>query len=115
MGATGASGEVRQGRVASENTFGIRNARQLEEGTSIKGAGFKPGGDSITISAHSNEGKDIVFQFKLLKGDKMKITAYDPNVPSKGRISVSADRPSLDAVMTNPKSSVSDKIGRAHV
>lgn len=109
MGATGASGEVRQGRVASENTFGIRNARQLEEGTSIKGAGFKPGGDSITISAHSNEGKDIVFQFKLLKGDKMKITAYDPNVPSKGRISVSADRPSLDAVMTNPKATTADK------
>ena len=110
MGATGASGSgVRHARTREDRVFGIRNARQLEEGTKIKDAGFTPGKDDITIAAHSDEGKDIVFQFKLLKGDKMKITAYDPNVPSKGRVSVSAERPSLDAVISNPKSTSVDK------
>jgi len=110
MGATGAGGSrVRTSKPASEKTFGIRNARRLQTGTNIPNAGFKPTDDTITIAADTDEGKDIVFQFKLLKGDKMKITAYDPNVPSKGRVSVNADRPSLDAVMTNPKATTEDK------
>ena len=110
MGATGASGsELRTGRTRQEQVFGMRNARQLEDGTNIPNAGFKPGPDNITIAAHSDEGKDIVFQFKLLKGDKMKITAYDPNVPNKGRVSVNADRPSLDAVINSPKATSDDR------
>jgi len=39
----------------------------------------------------------------------MGITAYDPNVPSRGKTSVSADRPSLDSVINNPKSSAADR------
>ena len=107
MGATGASGSgVRTGEG---QTFGIRNARQLDENANPAGAKFDKDGDRIVIAANSDEGKDIVFQFKLLKGGKMKITAYDPNIPNRGKVSVSSDRPSLDAVLTNPKSSVSDK------
>ena len=110
MGATGASGNgVRSGSTPANNVFGMRNARRLEEGTTISGAGFKPTNDTITIAANSDEGKDIVFQFKLLKNDKMKITAYDPNVPSKGKVSVSAERPSLDAVISNPRATSTDK------
>lgn len=109
MGATGAGSGVRNGRASSEQVFGMRNARRLEDGTNPKGSGFTASGNNIVIAAHSDEGKDIVFQFKLIKGDKMKITAYDPNVPSKGRVSVSADRPSLDSVITSPKATSADK------
>ena len=109
MGATGTGSGIRNGRTAQERTFGMRNARRLEDGANPPGSGFKADGNNIVISAHSDEGKDIVFQFKLIKGDKMKITAYDPNVPSKGRTSVNADRPSLDSVINSPKSTVEDK------
>ena len=110
MGATGASSSgVRRERVKSEMVFGIRNARQLDEGANPAGAKFDKNGNNIVIAAHSDEGKDIVFQFKLLRGDKMRITAYDPNVPSRGKTSVNADRPSLDAVISNPKASTTDK------
>lgn len=109
MGATGASiGKLRGSRNAG-SIFGIKGARELEEGANPKGAGFRAAKDNIVISARSDEGKDIVFQFKLGKNDTMKITAYDPNVPSKGRTSVSADRPSLDAVITSPKATATDK------
>ena len=109
MGATGTGSGIRQGRVKVDQVFGIRNARRIEEGRLPKGAGFTTGQDVIVISANSDEGKDIVFQFKLGKNDTMKITAYDPNVPSKGHTSVNAERPSLDSVINNPKSSSEDK------
>ena len=109
MGATGSGSGIREGRTKTDQVFGIRNARQIEEGKLPKGAGFTTGPDAIVISASSDEGKDIVFQFKLGRNDTMKITAYDPNVPSKGRTSVNAERPSLDSVIQNPKSSADDK------
>ena len=109
MGATGASGGLRRLLGARGGIFGIKGARQIEEGRLPQGAGFSKQGDSIIISANSDEGKDIVFQFKLGRNDTMKITAYDPNVPSKGRTSVNAERPSLDSVINNPKSSADDK------
>ena len=108
MGATGAGGGLRRIRE-SLGVFGIRGARRVDEGKSPSKAGFSTGGNSIVISADSDEGKDIVFQFKLGKNDTMKITAYDPNIPSKGRTSVNAERPSLDSVINNPKSSATDK------
>ena len=109
MGATGTGSGVRSKQPSGEQTFGIRNARRLEDGANPAGSGFKAGDNNIVISAKSDEGKDIVFQFKLGRQDKMLITAYDPNVPSKGKTSVSADRPSLDSVINNPKSSAEDK------
>ena len=109
MGATGAGSGIRNGISQLAGVFGIRGSRQLEEGTNVRGAGFNVTKDSIVVSADSDEGKDIIFQFKLGKNDKMNITAYDPNVPSKGRTSVNADRPSLDAVINSPKSSSADK------
>ena len=109
MGATGSGSGVRTGQGTGNQVFGIRNARKLEDGANPAGSGFKADGNNIVISAHSDEGKDIVFQFKLLKNDKMKITAYDPNVPSKGKVSVSADRPSLDSVINSSKASTDDK------
>lgn len=109
MGATGSGSGIRDSGERGSSVFGIRGARQLEEGANPKGSGFTASGNSIVISANSDEGKDIVFQFKLGKNDTMKITAYDPNVPSKGRTSVNADRPSLDSVINNPKSSADDK------
>lgn len=108
MGATGEGSGLRNGE-SSSGVFGIRNAREIEGGKIPAKAGFSKEGNSIIVSANSDEGKDIVFQFKLGRGDTMKITAYDPNVPSKGRTSVSAERPSLDSVINNPKSSNSDK------
>lgn len=109
MGATGAgSGRVRR-IFGGDRVFGIKGARQLGEEKAPAGARFSKSGDSVVISANSNEGKDIVFQFKLLKGDKMGITAYDPNIPNRGKVSVSAERPSLDSVISNPKSSSTDK------
>ena len=110
MGATGASSSgVRQGRTREDRVFGIRNARRLDDNANPAGAKFSKDGTNIVIAANSDEGKDIVFQFKLLKNDKMKITAYDPNIPNRGKVSVSAERPSLDAVLANPKSSTEDK------
>lgn len=109
MGATGSGSGIRGVREKIFQVFGIRNARQLEEGSNPSGSGFTAKGDNIVISADSDEGKDIIFQFKLGKGDKMLITAYDPNVPSKGKTSVSAERPSLDSVINNPKASADDK------
>lgn len=109
MGATGAGSGIRNGKASGEQVFGMRNARRLEDGANPKGSGFTAKGDNIVIAAHSDEGKDIVFQFKLVKDDKMKITAYDPNVPSKGRVSVSAERPSLDSVINSSKASADDK------
>lgn len=109
MGATGASGGRLRKIFGSERAFGIRGAREIEGGRIPDGARFTKGADSIVISANSDEGKDIVFQFKLGKNDTMKITAYDPNVPSRGKTSVSADKPSLDSVINNPKSSAEDK------
>lgn len=108
MGSTGAGG-IRSKFDPDSSTFGIKDARQLND-TKVPGAGFSDHGrNDIIISAASDEGKDIVFQFKLGRNDTMKITAYDPNVPSKGKTSVNADRPSLDAVINNPKSSATDK------
>ena len=109
MGATGAGGSGLKRGEGFESAFGIRSARQLEDSANPKGARFTTSGSNIVIAAHSDEGKDIVFQFKLLKNGKMGITAYDPNVPSRGKTSVSADRPSLDSVITNPKASADDK------
>lgn len=109
MGATGAGGRIRSLLGGGGSAFGIKGARQLDDGVKPKGSGFTSGGNNIVISARSDEGKNIVFQFKLGKNDTMKITAYDPNVPSKGRTSVSAERPSLDSVINNPRSSASDK------
>ncbi len=109
MGATGTGSGVRGSQDNSNRPFGIRGARQLADGANPKGSGFKADGNNIVIAANSDEGKDIIFQFKLVRGDKMKITAYDPNIPSKGRTSVSAERPSLDSVIQNPKSSADDK------
>ena len=107
MGATGASGT--RTRVSEDRVFGIRNARKLDDNANPAGARFDNSGDRIVISANSDEGKDIVFQFKLGRNDTMKITAYDPNVPSRGKTSVNAERPSLDSVINNPKSSAEDK------
>ena len=108
MGATGASGSGTRGENVG-SVFGVRGARQLEDTANPDKARFSTSGNNVVISAHSDEGKDIVFQFKLLKNDKMGITAYDPNVPSRGKTSVSADRPSLDSVINNPKSSAQDR------
>ena len=107
MGATGASGT--RTRVSEDRVFGIRNARKLDDGANPAGARFDTSGNRIVIAAHSDEGKDIVFQFKLGRNDTMKITAYDPNVPSRGKTSVSAERPSLDSVINNPKSTSEDR------
>lgn len=107
MGATGASGT--RTRVSEDRVFGIRNARKLDDNANPVGARFDTSGDRIVISANSDEGKDIVFQFKLGRNDTMKITAYDPNVPSRGKTSVSAERPSLDSVINNPKSTAEDR------
>ena len=109
MGATGADSSRLRIKIFGDRAFGIRGARELEDGANPKGSGFTATRDNIVISADSDEGKDIVFQFKLGKNDKMNITAYDPNIPTKGRTSVNADRPSLDSVINNPKSSVDDK------
>lgn len=109
MGATGADGSRLRIKIFGDRAFGIRGARELEDGANPKGSGFTATRDNIIISADSDEGKDIVFQFKLGKNDKMNITAYDPNIPTKGRTSVNADRPSLDSVINNPKSSADDK------
>ena len=109
MGATGASGSGVKRGDTSQSTFGLRDARRLNDSANPKGAKFATGGENIVIAANSDEGKDIVFQFKLLKNDKMGITAYDPNIPNRGKVSVSADRPSLDSVINNPKASSSDK------
>lgn len=107
MGSTGIG--IRKVLKPWERTFGIRDARQLQD-SNVPNAGFSAHDkNDIIISASSDEGKDIVFQFKLGRNDIMKITAYDPNVPSKGKTSVNADRPSLDSVINNPKSSVTDK------
>lgn len=109
MGATGAGGGKIRRIFGGDRVFGIRGARQLDSNKSPAGARFSTDGNNIVISARSDEGKDIVFQFKLQKGGKMGITAYDPNVPSRGKTSVSADRPSLDSVINNPKSSSTEK------
>lgn len=109
MGATGADSSRLRIKIFGDRAFGIRGARELEDGANPKGSGFTANRDNIIISADSDEGKDIVFQFKLGKNDKMNITAYDPNIPTKGRTSVNADRPSLDSVINNPKSSADDK------
>lgn len=109
MGATGADSSRLRIKIFGDRAFGIRGARELEDGANPKGSGFTATRDNIVISADSDEGKDIVFQFKLGKNDKMNITAYDPNIPTKGRTSVNADRPSLDSVINNPKSSADDK------
>ena len=109
MGATGASGSGVKRGDTSQSTFGLKSARRLEDSANPKGARFSTSGDNIVIAASSDEGKDIVFQFKLLKGDKMGITAYDPNIPNRGKVSVNADRPSLDSVISNPKASSSEK------
>lgn len=109
MGATGAGGGVRPIKDVGSRPFGMRNAREVGADGIPRGAGFSAGKDAVVISAKSDEGKDIIFQFKLGRNDTMKITAYDPNVPSKGRTSVSAERPSLDTVINNPKSSVEEK------
>lgn len=109
MGATGAGGGRLRSIFGGDRAFGIRGARQLDAEKVPAGARFSADKNSIVISANSDEGKDIVFQFKLGKNDTMKITAYDPNVPSRGKTSVNADRPSLDSVINNPKSSTTDK------
>lgn len=110
MGSTGASG-VRNKFDPETSTYGIKDARQLQS-SDVKGAGFSEHGkNDIIISASSDEGKDIVFQFKLGRNDSLKITAYDPNVPSKGKTTVNADRPSLDSVINNPKTSSTEKQG----
>lgn len=109
MGSTGAGGGLRRRVSEALGTFGIRGARRIEESNAPRNSDFTKRGDSIVISANSDEGKDIVFQFKLGRNDSMKITAYDPNVPSKGRTSVNADRPSLDSVINNPRTSAEDK------
>ena len=109
MGATGTGGSGVKRGDTSQSTFGIRNGRRLSDDANPKGAKFSTSGENIVIAANSDEGKDIVFQFKLLKNDKMSITAYDPNIPNRGKVSVSAERPSLDSVISSPKASSSDK------
>lgn len=110
MGSTGAGG-IRKKFDPNTSTFGIKDARQLES-SNIPGAGLSEHGkNDIIIAANSDEGKDIIFQFKLGRNDSLKITAFDPNVPSKGKTTVNADRPSLDSVINNPKSSSEEKRG----
>lgn len=109
MGATGTGGSGIRRSSTSQGVFGIRNGRRLDDDANPRGAKFSTGGENIVIATHSDEGKDIVFQFKLLKNDKMSITAYDPNIPNRGKVSVSAERPSLDSVISSPKASSSDK------
>ena len=109
MGATGAGGGKIRRLLGGGSAFGIKGARQLDDNANPSKARFSTSGENIVISARSDEGKDIVFQFKLLKNGKMGITAYDPNIPNRGKVSVSAERPSLDSVISNPKSSSTDK------
>lgn len=92
--------------------FGIKGAHRLQE--PVPGnSGFKDEGkDDIRIALATDEDKDIVFQFKLTKdGSEMIIRAYDPNVPSKGVTEVRSSKPSLDAVMTDPKATPKDREG----
>lgn len=110
----GATALANRKRYSDEKTkiFGIRGAYRLQE--PVKGdSGFKDQGkDDIRIALASDEEKDIVFQFKLTKdGSEMIIRAYDPNVPSKGVTEVKTSKPSLDAVMSDPKASPTEKSG----
>lgn len=108
MGSTGANGK-RYKYDADKSSFGIRDARQVHD-EKIDGAGFsKHDKNDIIMSVKSPEGKDIVFQFKLGRDNMMKIKAYDPNTKEKSKTEVNADRPSLDTVINNSKSTVSEK------
>jgi len=112
MGATGNFVfRKSDGSADRSRAFGIAGGVRLDSNPPRESGLDRHGQDDIMVSVHSEEGKDIIFQFKLVgrNQDKMSIKAYDPNVPSKGKVQVVTDRPSLDAVINNPNTSATDK------
>lgn len=109
MGATGL--RMSKSRTDSENlkAFGIVGARKMFE-TAPREAGFSnQGQNDVRISVATDEEKDIVFQFKLIKGGKeMSIRAYDPNIPDKGVAEVHTNKPDLTSVISDPNATAND-------
>lgn len=99
MGSTG-MGIFRQStEVINRNTYGIDNARAFF-GNLPKSTGMdKIGANLTTLRISSYDTQDIIFQFKLLKGGKLSIRAYDPNSSTRANVTVDADSPSLDRVI----------------
>ena len=103
MGATfrNASGKRRTCVKEDEYIFGINYAVRFNT-IAPKDANFnRPGEDNIQMTIASYEGKDVMFQFRLTRGDNLQILAYDPNSRSSGKVIVNADNPSIDAIIEN--------------
>lgn len=109
MGATGGLFGRKRRTKKSEDIFGVRGAERFESAAPKQANFDKPGAGRIQLRVPSDEGKDIIFQFKLTRENKLSIIGYDPNVPSRGKVRVLADRPSLDSVINSPKASAADK------
>ena len=103
MGATfrNASGKRRTWVKEDEFIFGINYAVRFET-IAPKEANFnRPNEDNVQMTIASYEGRDVMFQFKLTRGDNLQILAYDPNSRMSGKIIVNSENPSIDAIINN--------------
>lgn len=101
MGSTGSGILKSSNRSAlAGETFGIRGAKDYSGKIPASSGLEKTGPNKITLRVPSSDRQDIIFQFKLIDGNKnLSIRAYDPNQPSKGKVSVTVSAPSLDTVI----------------
>jgi len=102
MGSTGAGIFKTSNKGAFDvREIGIRGAVNFTGRLPAESDMEQPGNSKLTFRIQSSDNKDIIFQFKLLSNNEMSIRAYDPNIPSKGKVAVSVKTPSLDSAINS--------------
>lgn len=105
MGSTGR----RTSGKPSTSVFDVKDAKRTElSGLETQGIPT-PTKQDIQLKVGSREGKDIIFQFRLTKDNEMSIRAYDPNEPSRAKVSVTTKDASLDSVIKSADSTKEEK------
>ena len=103
MGATfrNASGKRKTWVKDDELIFGINYAMRFSTVAPREANFQRPGADNLQLRIATYDGDDVLFQFRLTRGDNLQINAYDPNARVSGKVIVNAENPSIDAIRNN--------------
>jgi len=83
----------------ADKIFGISYAVRFHN-SAPKEANFdRPSDDTIQMLVATQE-QDVMFQFRLTRGDALQIKGYDPNIPSTAKVVVDSIYPSVDVVIS---------------
>lgn len=85
----------------TDKIFGISYAIRFHNSAPREANFDKASEDTIQMVVASNEGEDVLLQFKLTRNDALQIKGYDPNIPTNAKVVVDSVYPSVDVVIAN--------------